>query len=194
MLTQIVGSTNDAVIKGLVSEKAGNTAINGILKSVAQNAHKIQGQTVNPEFARQVGIAVDKSMNVTVTNLVTAINEVMDNPANAGAKSPELDILPDGSFVIRTGDATADDKFNKYFSALVNNALDSFAAANGMSREKAAPKFYQKYMRNYVPYEDLKMQQDGELNIQTTREAEAALKAGRITQQEYDAIIKEGFK
>lgn len=194
MLTQIVGSTNDAVTKGLVSEKAGNTAINGILKSVAQNAYKIQGQPVNPEFARQVGVAVDKSMGTTVTNLMTAINEVMDNPANAGAKPPELDILPDGSFVIRTGDATADDKFNKYFSALVNNALDSFAAANGMSREKAAPKFYQKYMRNYVPYEDLKVQQDGELNIQTTREAEAALKAGRITQQEYDAIIKEGFK
>lgn len=195
VLTNIVASTNQAIAAGSVNPKMGITAINGTLKSIAQNATKFAGQPVNPEFARQVGVAVDTSMKSTVGNMLTAIKEVMDNPANQGAKDPELDVLPDGSFVIKTGDATADDKFNRYFSALINNALDSYAAANGLSKEKAAAGFYNTYLKNYVAGDpELEMLKGKELKIQSPADAKAALDTGRITRQEYDAILKEGFK
>lgn len=150
VVTTILSSTNEAITKGVVNPNEGLKAVNGVLKSVAQNAQKFKGVPVNPEFARQVGAAVNTSMKGTVNNMLSAIKDVMDNPANKGAKQPELDVLADGSFTIKTEDPLADDKFNQIFSSVINNALDSYAASVGKSKDKAAPEFYNKYLRIYV--------------------------------------------
>lgn len=150
VVTTILRSTNDALSKGAVDPKAGVRAINGVLKSVAQNAQKFKGVPVNPEFARQVGAAVDISMRSTVKNTIAAIKEVMDNPANKGAKHPEMDVLADGSFIIKTDDPEADNKFNSIFSSLINNSLDSYAASLGADKRAVAAEFYNKYLRIYV--------------------------------------------
>ena len=194
-LTQFVTTANRALANGSLNPQKGVTAIHGLLKSVAQNADKFKGQPVNPEFSRQVSTAVNTAIGSTVPNLLSAINEVMENPANANLPPPVLDVLPNGSFTITTGDAAADDSFNKAFSNRINDALDSYAAANGMTREKAAPKFYNDFLRNYVTQDpELEMLKGEELKIQSPRDARAALDTGRITQREYDAILKSGFK
>lgn len=194
-LTQFTTTINQSLANGSISPEEGMSALSGQLKTIAQNVDKFKGQPVSPEFSRQVSTAVGTVMKRTVPTLMTAIGEVMNNPANKGAPPPVLDVLPNGAFVIKTGDATADDKFNRAFSNRINDALDSYAAANGMSREKAAASFYEEFLAIYVAQDpDLKMLSGGELNIQSPEEAKAALDTGRIDKREYDAIIKEGFK
>ena len=194
-LTQFTATMNQALASGTVSGQEGVTALQGLLKTVAQNTEKFRGMPVNPEFSRQVSTAVKSVMGSAVPSLMGAINEVMENPANAGLNPPVLDVLPNGSFTISTGDAKADEMFNRAFSNKINDALDSYAAANGMTREKAAPQFYNDYLRIYVAQDpELEALKGGELKIQSPADAKAALDTKRITKREYDAIMKEGFK
>lgn len=194
-LTQIAGTTNQAIAAGTLTPDQSMLALNGMLKTVAQNASKMQGQRVNPEFTREIVTGVDTVMKKTVPDLLSGIAQVMAIPQNQGLNPPELDVLPDGSFIIKTDDPTATDKFNKAFSNQINNALDSYAAANGMSREKAAASFYTQYLKNYTALDpELEMLKGQELKIQSPTDAKAALDTKRISQQEYDAIIKSGFK
>lgn len=193
-LTQIAGTINSTVATGTMSPDNSMKALNGILKTIAQNADKMQGQRVNTDFAREVTLSVDTVMKRVIPDLNKAMSEVMSNPANAGSNI-ELDVLPNGAFTIKTGNPEADRQFNTKFSNQVNNALDSYAAANGLSREKAAAKFYNEYLRIYVAGDpELEMLKGQELKVQSPADAKAALDTGRITKQEYDAIIKEGFK
>lgn len=144
-LTQIATTVNQSVASGTIKPDQGLTTINGMLKTVAQNATKISGQPVNPEFSRQVNQSVNTAMSSIVPDLDRTIADMLANPANKGAKI-EVDLLPSGHLTISTGNPEADTKFNSKFSAQINNALDSYAAANGMSVPKAAEKFYVQYL------------------------------------------------
>lgn len=188
-LVRTAEAVNSQILSGRLTTEQGLPAVNGMLKTISENAHLMNGVPLAPEFTQQIVKSVDISMARSVPELMRVISEVAGPNDNI-----ELDVLPNGAFVINTGDPVADEKFNKKFSNQINNALDSYAAASGKSREKAAPEFYEKYLRNYVAQDpDLKMLTPGELNIQSPREAKAALDTGRITQDQYNAIINEGF-
>jgi hypothetical protein len=84
-------------------------------------------------------------MGEIVPELFQSIDTVINNPKSAPGDKIILDVLPNGSFKIETNNPEANRKFNEKFSNQINNALDSYAVANGLSREKAAGEFYNKY-------------------------------------------------
>jgi hypothetical protein len=188
-LVRTAEAINNQILSGRLTAEQGLPAVNGMLKTISENSHLMSGIPMAPEFTQQIVKSVDISMTRSVPELMNVISKVAGPDDNI-----ELDVLPNGAFVINTGDPVADEKFNRKFSNQINNALDSYAAASGKSREKVAPEFYERYLKNYVAQDpELKMLTPSELNIQSPREAKAALDTGRITQEQYDAIVKEGF-
>lgn len=145
-LVRSAEAINRQVESGQLDPKLGIPAVNAVLQATAQNAHLLKGQPTDPEFTRQIVKAADLSMGQAVPELMRVINAVATDPKD----NIELDVLPNGSFIINTGDPKADAQFNSKFSSVVNNALDAYAAASGKSREQVAPEFYNKYLRIYV--------------------------------------------
>lgn len=144
-LDMIVRNTNKAILSGSIPVKEARTTLNGLLSTVAQNAAAIKAKPISPEFSREVTTAVSTAMGEIVPELFKSIDTVINNPKSAKGDKIILDVLPNGAFKVETNNPEANRKFNEKFSNQINNALDSYAVANGMSREKAAPLFYQQY-------------------------------------------------
>jgi hypothetical protein len=144
-LDMIVRNTNKAILSGSIPVKEARTTLNGMLATVAQNAATIKAKPISPEFSREVTTAVSTAMGEIVPELFKSIDTVINNPKSAKGDKIILDVLPNGAFKVETNNPEANRKFNEKFSNQINNALDSYAVANGMSREKAAPLFYDQY-------------------------------------------------
>lgn len=119
-----------------------------MLADIARGQAKLPPAFSNdPQFSTEVRNLVDYSMDNTVKDLEYFVSKTLEkNPL----LTLEVDLLPSGSFVINSNDSAVARKFNEKFSVQINNALDSLAKANGISREQAAQEFYQKYFGKYV--------------------------------------------
>lgn len=194
-------STFNRTIGTMENPQEAYTFAHSVLASAAQNADNIRAMGQTPEYARQTGQMVATVLRKEVPDLVGIANQMIRDhniPVT-------FDVLPTGSFVVRTGDLALDNKFAEKFGKNINNALDAYASSMGMSRKEAAQDFYTSFFGDIlandpdlkdttslsaVPPGEFKIDSRPGFHARTPEEAKAALDAGKINKREYNAIIK----
>lgn len=208
--SRVLSEVNEYIERNPEKASIGVGKARDVLAVLAKKGDEVKGGFINPEFARGVTQAVSTSMKANLSEMMDGIQKVEALPTNKG-KEVILDVLPGGSFIIKTGDPRSDEVMNRLYANNINNALDSYAIANGYSRSQAAFDFYKEHFAAQASDPDLvnnaalpntpeevrKITKNSapkqELKIQSPEQAKAALDSGRITKREYNAIIKEGF-
>ena len=98
-----------------------------------------------------------------------------------------LDVLPDGRIIFKTADPVATQDLNSRYTSRVNDSLATMANLMGLdTKSVAVQQFYQKYLPQWADDPDLIP-----LEIKTPADAQRALKAGKISKQEYQGILNE---
>lgn len=132
-----------------------------------------------------------------VLSVQKMISGYVDDPAfglqslflNAANKEVTMDILEDGRLVFSGKDA---DAFNAVYGGRINNALEAYAKANGLSTSAIAGRFYQEYFSKYSLAEPLL--EDKDLKTWEARTPEEAFKLfdeGTIDEPTYRSIVRD---
>lgn len=96
-----------------------------------------------------------------------------------------LDVLPDGRIIFKTPNPQATNDLNSRYTSRVNDSLATMSNLMGLdTKSVAVQQFYPQYLPAWADDPDLKP-----LEIRTVKEAQAALKTGKITKQEYEGIL-----
>lgn len=131
-------ATFNRTISTMGNPQEAYTFAHSVLASAAQNADNIRAMGQTPEYARQTGQMVATVMRKEIPDLVNISNQMIrDNNVPV-----MFDVLPTGSFVVKTGNLALDNKFAEKFGKNINNALDAYASSMGMSRKEASKDFY----------------------------------------------------
>lgn len=137
----LVQNFNKAFVSGQMSPVEIQTSISANLAHIAKNKDMFAVH-LNPELASAVKPQVDTQMGFYGPRMFQAAQGHMK-------KNPGLqvtyDVTPSGGLVVYSNDPDVSADLNRNFVRQVNNALDAWANVNGISREKAAPEFYQQY-------------------------------------------------
>lgn len=98
-----------------------------------------------------------------------------------------LDVLADGRVIFKTPSAEATRDLNSRYTSRINDSLMALTNLMGTdSKSVAVNHFYPNYLSAWADDPDLQP-----VEIRTAKEAEAALKTGKIDQREYQGIIRE---
>lgn len=101
-----------------------------------------------------------------------------------------LDVLADGRVIFKTDNMEATRDLNSRYTSRINDSLMALTNLMGTdSKSVAVNHFYPNYLQAWADDPDLKP-----VEIRTAKDAEAALKAGRISKQEYEGILNEMSK
>lgn len=125
---------------------------------------------------------IDDYMNLTIKDMW---NQVLTWEKKG--VTVEGDVLPDGRFIFKTSDRTATRDLNTRYSPRINDSLAAMTNLMGLdSKSVAVNQFYPNYLAQFADDSDLVP-----LEIKSKSDADAALKTGKITKQEYQGIINE---
>lgn len=101
-----------------------------------------------------------------------------------------LDVLPDGRILFKTPDPQATNDLNSRYTSRVNDSLATMSNLMGLdTKSVAVQQFYPQYLPAWADDPDLKP-----LEIRTVKDADAALKAGKISKSIYNGILDEMSK
>lgn len=146
------------------------------------------------EIARMDLTGLDSEGVLSVQKMISGY---MDDPAfglqslflNASNKEVTMDILEDGRLVFSGKDG---DAFNAVYGSRINNALEAYAKANGLSTSAISGRFYQEYFSKYQMAEPLL--EDKDLKTWEARTPEEAFKLfdeGTIDEPTYRTIVRD---
>lgn len=127
---------------------------------------------------------IDDYMTMTTPAMMTSIGKW----EKQGVKVT-LDVLADGRVIFKSDNMEATRDLNSRYTSRINDSLLALTNLMGTdSKSVAVNHFYPSYLPAWADDKDLTP-----LKIQSKADADNALKAGKISQQEYNAILKEGF-
>lgn len=147
---------------------------------------------INKAFARvgagtisQATGLVDDYMNLTVGGM----RKTVADWEGKGVKV-ELDVLPDGRVLFKTNNPQATQDLNSRYTSRINDSLATMSNLMGLdTKSVAAQQFYPQYIPSIVGDKDLQPR----YSVKTKAAADLAVKEGRMSQQEYQAITASGF-
>lgn len=189
-----------------------HAAVNTTLSHIAQNQQMFAAQSPDPGLISGLKPQIDFHMGKYAPGLFSVASESMKT--NPGTKVI-YDVTPSGGLVVYSNDTNLAKKINAGLVSQVNNALDAWANVNGISREKAAPAFYQEYFSGLVGGEADMIVNDPDIggsgvnptppkplagtptaepsshfNVRTVEEAKKAFDEGKMSKKEYDIVAK----
>lgn len=153
------------------------------LESIAKGDFTGAGQDV---FVKTKNV-IDSYLKNPEYGLPRMFPFIKDNPV-------VLDVLPNGMLSATGQGAT---EFNETFGIKINTALQAYAKSANMSTKEVSGNFYKEYFSPYADAQGLLTDPDigkstiSELAIHDSNEAKVALDQGRISAQEYRAILKD---
>lgn len=147
---------------------------------------------INKAFARvgagtisQATGLVDDYMNLTVGGM----RKTVADWEGKGVKV-ELDVLPDGRVMFKANNPQATQDLNSRYTSRINDSLATMSNLMGLdTKSVAAQQFYPQYIPSIVGDKDLQPR----YSVKTKAAADLAVKEGRMSQQEYQAITASGF-
>lgn len=147
---------------------------------------------INKAFARigagtisQATGLVDDYMNLTVGGM----RKTVADWEGKGIKV-ELDVLPDGRVMFKTNNPQATQDLNSRYTSRINDSLATMSNLMGLdTKSVAAQQFYPQYIPSIVGDKDLQPR----YSVKTKAAADLAVKEGRMSRQEYQAITASGF-
>ena len=148
--------------------------------------------TINKAFSRvgagtisQATGLVDDYMNLTVGGM----RKTVADWEGKGVKV-ELDVLPDGRVMFKTNNPQATQDLNSRYTSRINDSLATMSNLIGLdTKSVAAQQFYPQYIPSIVGDKDLQPR----YSVKTKAAADLAVKEGRMSRQEYQAITASGF-
>lgn len=150
---------NQSIRSGLSEEESYPFAYD-IMAKAAANADTIRQRGVSPEYTRQTNQMISFAMGKIAPDLAHITNRIMQE-TNVMV---DFKVLPNGTFVIQTGDMELDNKFAEKFGKNINNAIDTYASAMGQTREKAAEEFYGKFLGGFL-YDEPIMKKSSDTSV-----------------------------
>jgi hypothetical protein len=117
-------------------------SINASFAAIARGQKFFAAQSPDSEFITTIKPQVDFMMKKYAPGIVTAAKDIM---ANIPYTEIVYDVTPSGGLVVYSNNSEVASKLNKSMVTQINNALDTWANVNGISRKEAAQTFFPQY-------------------------------------------------
>lgn len=138
-ITTALGNFNETLSSGKIDKDEAHKFSNAVLQSLAKEGEMFRGTPVTPELAGHGQKMIDFTMEKYSLDMFGSAQATMKNRPGVQVK---FDVVPGGGLVVRSNSPEVEKAFNEKIVSKINNALDAYAAINGLSREQAAKTFY----------------------------------------------------